>query len=127
MQKNIMVIDDEESVRKSFELALEDTGYDVLTVSSGEAGVKKFDEIQPDLIFLDLKMPGMNGVETLKALRRKCKEVPIYIVTAFHKEFLEQLNGAVKEGHHFELLNKPVGADQIQAVVIGALEGATEY
>ena len=127
MQKKILVIDDEESVRKSFELALEDTGYDVLTVASGESGVEKYDEVKPDLIFLDLKMPGMNGVETLKALRKKSKDVPIYIVTAFHKEFLDQLNAAVQEGHYFELLNKPVGADQIQSVATGILEGASEY
>ena len=124
MPKRILVIDDEESVRKSFELALEDTGYVVKTAASGERGIAMKERDPYDLIFLDLRMPGMNGVETLSALRRTDPHVPIYIVTAFYVEFLDQLKKARSEGVAFEVLQKPVGADQIVAVVKGVLEDA---
>ena len=127
MSKRILVIDDEESIRKSFLLSLEDTGYDVDTAASGEEGVRSLKKRRPDLVFLDLKMPGMNGVETLKEIRKTDEDVPVYIVTAFLKEFLDLLNAAVIQGIKFEVLNKPIGSEQIRAIVKSALENPTAY
>ena len=127
MAKLILIIDDEEAVRKSFVLALEDEGYDVDTVSSGEEGVRAVKKRQPDLIFLDLKMPGMNGVDTLKEIREIDTKVPVYVITAFLKEFLDLLNAAVKQGVQFEVLNKPIESQQIRALVKGTLEKSLEY
>ena len=70
MNKHILVIDDDESVLESFVLALNDSDeYSVETASTGEEGVEKMKEITPDLIFLDLRMPGIDGIETLRLLR----------------------------------------------------------
>ena len=123
MSKQILVIDDDEAVRKSFTLALEDTGYQIDTVESGERGIEKVQTGRYDLIFLDLKMPGLNGVETLRRLRELDPGVPIYIVTAFHKEFLDQLGTAAEDGLSFELLHKPIGADEIDLLARSVLEG----
>ncbi|MEW6359328.1 MAG: response regulator [Planctomycetota bacterium] len=121
--KRILAIDDEKAVRKSFELALEDTGYRVEAVESGAEAVERARKGRYDLVFLDLKMPGMDGVATLRALREIDGQVPIYIVTAFHEEFLGQLQCAADDGLAFEVVRKPVGADEIALIARGVFEG----
>jgi len=131
MSQRILVIDDEEAVRTSFTLALGDAGFEVDTAESGEKGLqmKKDKDTEYDLIFLDLKMPGMNGVETLRQIRKTDKRVPIYIFTAFHKEFFEELKIAQKEMLSFEILKKPIGTDLIVTLtklILGQPEEAKE-
>ncbi len=113
MGKRILVIDDEEAIRKSFVLALEDTEYQMDTAESGEKGIEMEKEGKYDLIFLDLKMPGLSGVETLRELRKIDEGVPVYIITAFYEEFFEELKGTEKEGIEFEVLRKPFTGEQI--------------
>jgi len=127
MSQRILVIDDDESIRKSFSLALEDTGYQVDTVESGEKGIEMRQKNGYDLIFLDLKMPGLNGVETLRELRKIDKDVPVYIVTAFHKEFFGGLKSAGEDGLDFEVVKKPIGSDDIVLVTKSVLEGTVVY
>lgn len=122
MSKSVLVIDDDPYVRKSFQLALEDTGYGVETAENGHTGVERFRSLRPDMVFLDLKMPGLNGVETLTELRRLDARVPVYIVTAFHREFLDQLRAAARQGLDFELLQKPVDMDRILDLTRNILE-----
>ena len=129
MSQRILVIDDEEAVRTSFTLALGDVGFEVDTAESGEKGLQMKKEAEYDLIFLDLKMPGMSGVETLRQIRKTDKKVPIYIFTAFHKEFFEELKIARKEMLSFEILKKPIGADLILTLtklILGQPEEAKE-
>ena len=116
MSINILVIDDEEAIRKSFILALDDTGYNVETAESGEKGIEKAGETDFDLIFLDLKMPGLDGVETLRELWKTGRTIPIYITTAFYDDFLDQLQSATDDGISFYLLKKPVDGDEIRAI-----------
>lgn len=119
MNKSILVIDDNEVVQKSFILALEDTNYIVDTATTGEAGILKKNSGKYDLVFLDLKMPGMNGVKVLREIRKSDEDVPIYIITAFHKEYLDDLNNAINDGIHYELLKKPLDINQITVVING--------
>lgn len=109
----ILVIDDDELVRESFRLALEKTGYDVDTAETGAKGVQMRKDAEYDMIFLDLKMPGMNGGETLKVLRDIDAKGKIYIITAFHKEFIDELSSAADDGLDFEVLKKPLDSNQI--------------
>ena len=127
MTKRILVIDDEVAIRKSFVLALEDTGYAVDTAGSGKEGIELFKNSQYDLIFLDMKMPGKNGVEVLREIRRMDQQVPIYIITAFFAEFFDELKNAEKEMVDFEILRKPIGIDQIVMVVKSVLESPVSY
>lgn len=123
MKKRILVIDDEASIRKSFKLSLEDTGYQVDEAESGMKGIEMERANKYDLIFLDLKMPGMNGIQTLRKLREINQAKPIYIVTTFYGEFMDDLKKAQKDGVYFEVLQKPIGADQIVLVCKSLLEG----
>jgi CheY-like chemotaxis protein len=124
MTFKVLVIDDDIAIRKSFLLALEDSGYQVDTAEDGLAGIEMFTRDGHDLIFLDLKMPGINGVETLQRIREHDGQVPVYIVTAFHQEFLEELQICSERGVAFELLRKPIRGDQIEALCQSVLTGA---
>ncbi|MCX7120381.1 MAG: response regulator [Gammaproteobacteria bacterium] len=127
IQKKILVIDDEEAVRRSFELALESLPFTLETVDCGEKGVEAVKKIQYDLIFLDLKMPGINGVETMKQIRVLYPTVPIYVVTAFHKEFLSDLDEVRTMRLPFQLLRKPIGRSEIQTLVKSVLDQPISY
>jgi len=123
-QPRVLVIDDEESVRDAFADALEDLPYVVEAVSGGEAALEKTKSSPADLVFLDLKMPGMDGVEVLHHIRQLDETVPIYIVTAFHGEFLDRLQTAEEAGLGFQLLHKPIGQEAIRKVAMAALAAA---
>lgn len=123
MAKRILVIDDEEGVRDAFELALEPTGYEVETASTGEEGLAKARHRRPDMIFLDLHMPGMDGVEVLRQLHCDCGGARVYIVTAFYSQFLARLRQAAAEGIPFELAKKPLSSEEIVAIAKSVLEG----
>ena len=115
-EPRILVIDDEESVRDAFVNALEDMPYVVETASSGQEAVEKAQDGSLSLVFLDLKMPEMDGVEVLRKIRAVDDAVPVYIVTAFYAEFLDRLQAAEDEGLSFQLLHKPIGQDAIRQV-----------
>ena len=122
MVKRVLVIDDFADIRRMFCYALEDTPYKVDTAASGTKGIVLHRKNKYDLIFLDLNMPGLNGVEVLHKIRRFDKEVPICIVTAFYQEFIEGLTLAHNGGLKFEIINKPVSLKQIAVIVSEALE-----
>ena len=127
MSKRILIIDDDEAVRRSFILTLEDIGFKVDTVESGEAGIDKASNTEYDLIFLDLKMPGINGVETLIRLRDDGHRMPVYIITAFHEEFMDQLRVAADEGYEFEVMQKPIESQDLVRITKAILEGVGAY
>ncbi len=124
MHKKILIIDDDPAIRKSFTLSLEDLHYETQTVPSGEQGIEAIKKRPYDLIYLDLKMPGLNGVETLRRIREIDDKVPIYIITAFHGEFFHELRQAQRDGISFDLLRKPISLDEIAAISHSLLSGA---
>jgi CheY-like chemotaxis protein len=121
MTKRLLIIDDDEAVRFAFQLALEDLPYQVNEAADGETGVGIALTEPIDAVFLDLRMPGINGIEALRRIRAVKPDLLIYIVTAFHREFLDDLVTARGEGLAFELLRKPVERDQIIEIVTSAL------
>ena len=124
MNKRILVIDDDRIIRKLFLHALEETRYQVDTAESGEKGVEMQREFKYDLIFLDLdlNMPGMNGIETLREIRTTEPNIPVYIVTAFYKEFLEEISSAIDDGLKFEITHKPISPDGIVLIAKSIME-----
>lgn len=122
MGKTVLVVDDDSAVRRAFELALEDAPVTLCTASSGREGLDRIHRGNVDLVLLDLKMPGLNGVETLRRLREQGADGPVYLVTAFAEEFIEPLRCAAAEGLEFDLLRKPLDRDQIRAVVAAGLD-----
>ncbi len=82
-KKKIMVVDDEESLLELVTAVLEQENYEVITASNGEECLKKLKEVKPDLILLDMMMPGMSGRETCERIRRdpKTKDLKIAFIT----------------------------------------------
>ncbi len=116
MAKNVLVIDDDQAVRGAFKLILEDDGYTVREAENGLQGIEMVRSERPDLIFLDLRMPGIDGVETLRRLKAVDDSLCVYIVTAFASDFMEQLKAAHDEGLQFELASKPLSSSQIRNI-----------
>ncbi|WP_313951657.1 response regulator [Accumulibacter sp.] len=113
----ILVIDDDRAVRDAFELALADDGYDIQLAASGQLGLELAAARRPDLVFLDLKMPGMDGVETLRRLQAADATIPVYVATAFAQEYMEGLRQAKQAGLRFQLAAKPLSPNQIRMIV----------
>ena len=79
--ETILIIDDEESVRKSLADVMRDEGYDVVTAASGREGIKLLNERQPSLALLDIAMPEMDGIEVLRRFREMRPDMPVIMVT----------------------------------------------
>jgi len=116
MNMKILLIDDDEAIRKSFALTLRDAGFHVDLAASGTQGLECLQQHSYDLIFLDLKMPGMNGCETLFQIRKINPDIPVYIITAFHEEYLSDLERLTDKNISFELLKKPIDSENLIAL-----------
>jgi CheY-like chemotaxis protein len=119
----VLVIDDDAGVRESFRAALEDAGHAVEAADSGSAGIESARASRPDLVFLDLKMPGLSGVETLAALHASCPGLPVYVVTGFYDDYLSQLRELESHGVDFNLARKPLTVTEIQMIAASRLGG----
>jgi len=87
---NVLLIEDEKEVAELYKLKLSIDGYHVITADNGQEGLEKALQEEPELIFLDIKMPGMDGFEVLKKLRedQKTKNIPVVILSNFDEQDL---------------------------------------
>ncbi|MFZ7128225.1 MAG: sigma-54-dependent transcriptional regulator [Desulfobacterales bacterium] len=79
----VLVIDDDDQLRKSFFKLLDEEGYRVIEAASGEEGIERVSEAAPDAVILDIRLPGINGLETLKTIHAIEPKLPVIIMTAF--------------------------------------------
>ncbi len=79
----ILIVDDEENIRLLYSEELADEGYEVMTAKDAHDADKKIPDFKPDLITLDIKMPGMDGIEYLRKFREKDKKTPVILCTAY--------------------------------------------
>jgi len=80
---SILIIDDDDQLRNSFKKLLSEEGYKVDSAASGEAGLNIVKKEVPDIVILDMRLPGMNGLETFRAIRKIEPKLPVIIMTAF--------------------------------------------
>ncbi len=81
MQKMILVVDDDEAIRQSMASHLEDLGFEAVEAEDGQTALEIFEESQPDLILLDLRMPRVDGLEVLATLGTRSPETPVIVVS----------------------------------------------
>jgi nitrogen regulation protein NR(I) len=115
----ILIVDDDDQLRKSFHKLLTEEGYKVKSVASGEACVNSVREAVPDLVILDMRLPGMNGFEVFRELHRIEPKLPVIIMTAFGTT--ETAIEATKMGA-FDYLLKPFEIPDMLSVIRQALE-----
>lgn len=115
----ILIVDDEPEICWIVKKALSEEGYDVTTAFTGEQGLATAGQIQPDLVFLDLKLPGINGLEVLRQLKDRRRDQTVVILSAF-----DDLNAAVKAMKFgaYDYLSKPLNLDELRITVKNALQ-----
>ena len=117
----VLLIDDHALVRKGLEELLQSRGVQVVAaVSSGEEGVRRARELSCDIILLDVKMPGMNGVETLKQLRASGVRAPVVMLTMSRED--ADLRAALRAGAQGYLL-KDMEPEELVPALEAALRG----
>jgi two-component system nitrogen regulation response regulator NtrX len=119
MKSRILVVDDEAEIRRSVRMILEYEGYDVLEASSGPDGIALAERESPDLIFLDVKMPGMDGLEVLQRIKANNDAVPVVIISG-HGTVSTAVE-ATKAGA-FDFIEKPLASERVLVTIRNALD-----
>ena len=119
MKPRILVIDDESAIRDSLKMTLEYDGYDVMLAATGEEGVKLIEREAPDLVFLDIKMPGMDGLEVLQKLRHLVEVTPVVVISG-HADINTAVE-ATKLGA-FDFIEKPLERERVLVTVRNAVD-----
>ena len=119
MKPVILIIDDDTSLRRVLEYNLQEAGYAVATASSGEEGLQRFEETSPALVITDMKMPGMDGMQVLKAVKERSPETLVIMITAFGT--VDIAVEAMKAGA-YDYITKPFNRDELRLTVAKALQ-----
>jgi two-component system nitrogen regulation response regulator NtrX len=115
----ILVVDDEAAIRTSLKQTLEYEGYEVMQAATGEEGVKLIEREAPDLVFLDIKMPGMDGLEVLHKLRHLVEITPIVVISG-HADITTAVE-ATRLGA-FDFIEKPFTTERVMVTVRNAVD-----
>ncbi|SVD05738.1 uncharacterized protein METZ01_LOCUS358592, partial [marine metagenome] len=118
----LLLVDDEADVRYSFERIFSDA-VDLHTAASGEEALEVIPQIQPDLVIMDIRMGGLNGIETLRKIREFDTKLPVILMTAFGTT--QTAIQAMRHGAYDYLL-KPFDVPKLEAIVDGALKAARD-
>ena len=110
---NILIVDDEIGPRESLRMVLK-PNYNVYTVENGYAAIQMIQQVEMDVLTLDLKMPGMNGIETLKEIRMLSPDVMVIIITGYGT--LKTAIEAIRYGV-FDYIPKPFNVPEILSII----------
>jgi two-component system, NtrC family, nitrogen regulation response regulator NtrX len=119
VKPRVLVIDDDVEIRKSFKMTLEYAGYEVVLAATGEEGVKLVEQEAPDLVFCDIKMPGMDGLDVLQKLHHLKDVMPVVVVTG--NADIQNAVEATRLGA-FDFIEKPVSSERLLVSVRNAVD-----
>jgi DNA-binding NtrC family response regulator len=119
----IVVTDDELGICRAFATLLEREGHEPLLASSGEQALGLLDKGNADMVFMDVQLPGMSGLQALEKIRASHPNLPVVVMTAYGT--MDTAMEAVRQGA-FDYIGKPVEVDQVRALVARALNRATQ-
>ncbi len=118
MSRRILVIDDEQGIRDALSQLLEYEGYEVRTEASGNAGLAAYEQFRPQLVFLDVKMAGLDGLETLRRLRT---QDPAAVVVMISGHATIQNAVEATQGGAYDIMEKPLDTDRILVTLRNAI------
>ena len=119
MKGRILVVDDEPAIRDTMRMILEYDGYECLVAGSGPEGLSTIEKDKPDLVFLDIKMPGIDGLEVLSRLRGLNESLPVVMVSAHGSAATALEAGRLGA---FRFIEKPLSKDYVLDAVREGLE-----
>ncbi len=119
MKKTVLIVDDEEGIRDTLSSIFEDEDFSVLTASSGEEGLEVFNKYTPDVVFLDIWLPGIDGIETLEEIKKTNPYIPVIIISGHGK--IEQAVKATKIGA-YDFIEKPLSLERVLLAAKRAIE-----
>jgi len=119
MKPRILVIDDEAAIRDAMRMILEYEGYECLLAPTGQDGITMVEREAPDLVFLDIKMPGMDGLEVLDRIRVMADGLPVVMISG-HATVSTAVD-ATKRGA-FDFIEKPLESERVLVTVRNALD-----
>lgn len=118
-KKPVLVVDDEKNIRLTFSETMTQMGFDTRTASNGEEALTKMQGTEFDLVLLDLRMPGMDGIEVLRRIRERYPKVRVIMITAHGT--VESAVEAMKLGA-VDFIQKPCTPDEIRELVGKVME-----
>lgn len=118
MNPSILIVDDEPSILQSLGGLLTDEGFEVLTASNGYEALKVIEQESPDLVLLDIWMPGLDGIDTLQEIKKNNPYIQVIIITGHGT--IETAVRATKMGA-YDLIEKPLSIDKIIVAINNAL------
>ncbi len=116
----VLIIDDEKQILDSLSSILRDDGFQVYTAREGREGLKLFDAVRPEIVLLDIWMPGLDGLQVLKMIREKEKDAVVIVISG-HGTISTAVE-AVKMGA-YDFLEKPLSIDKVLEVISRGLAG----
>jgi len=122
VKHKIMIVDDEEEIRRTIKRQLKDTGYEIIEASNGEEAIRLIgveNVLILDAIICDIRMPKINGVEAIAHFRKEYPSIPVIVLTGFPDVSLAAK--FIKDGA-FEYLVKPVEKEKLVEVVAKAVK-----
>lgn len=120
-RSKILVVDDEHLIRWSLEQNLKKQGYEVVTAGTGEDALRHVREEQPDLVLLDIQLPGISGIDVLEKIKEHDEDIIVIMVTAHGG--LDTAVNAMRLGA-YDYISKPFNLDELSIVVRKALESS---
>jgi CheY-like chemotaxis protein len=121
--RKVLVVDDDPVVRKSFDRVLSGKGYAVITAESGEEALHKLDEERYDIVYSDIRMPGMSGLEVAENVKARRPWTPVVIITGYGTEAAE---ARAKTAGVSSFLHKPLSPEMIEDSVRDSLVATAE-
>jgi two-component system, NtrC family, nitrogen regulation response regulator NtrX len=118
MYPAVLIVDDESTIIESLEGILSDDGFEVTHAFNGYEALKKIETDSPDIVLLDIWMPGMDGIETLKEIKKKFPNIPVVMITGHGS--IESAVDATKSGA-YDFLEKPLSIDKVMVTINNAL------
>ena len=116
---NILVVDDEAVIRSLFKETLEELGHTVIAVGTSSEGLELVKQRDFDLVFIDLKMPGMDGAELFRQIKTIKPKLPVTIITGYPDS--DMMARALAQGP-FGVMNKPFGESDVVTAVSNFLK-----